>query len=236
MNGHSLGLLEYTHVYTHVKHASKRAAPARCIVTRRTAGLGLSGAEDRRLQTRNKVLDAALRLFDQHGYLGVRVEDIAAEAGVSRATFYKHFAEREQVLAELFERLLGAEEDLAPKPPEDTSQTAEQQIVELVEAAVRRMLEQERLAKFVYSLPVRHSALLRAGARTTPPVFQQVTRLLESAVERGAVRDDLPVALMARHVLDALETGMRDWAEDRVEDPPGHVRLMLELAFHGLSA
>ena len=205
-------------------------------MTRRTAGLGLSGAEDRRLRTRNQVLDAALRLFDEHGYLGVRVEDIATEAGVSRATFYKHFTEREQVLAELFERLLGAEEALAPEPPADASQTTEQQIVGLVEAAVRRMLEQERLARFVYSLPVRHSALLRAGARTTPPVFQQVNRLLERAVEQGAVRDDLPVALLARHVLDALETGMRDWAEDRAKEPLGHVRLMLELAFSGLSA
>ena len=37
------------------------------------------------------------------------MEDIAQQAGVSRATFYKHFAEREQVLAELFERLLGLE-------------------------------------------------------------------------------------------------------------------------------
>jgi len=205
-------------------------------VTRRTAGLGLSGAEDRRLRTRNQVLDAALRLFDEHGYLGVRVEDIATEAGVSRATFYKHFTEREQVLAELFERLLGAEEALAPEPPADASQTTERQIVGLVEAAVRRMLEQERLARFVYSLPVRHSALLRAGARTTPPVFQQVNRLLERAVEQGAVRDDLPVALLTRHVLDALETGMRDWAEARAKDPLGHVRLMLELAFSGLSA
>ena len=205
-------------------------------MSRRTAGLGASGAGQRRARTRNQVLDAALRLFDEHGYLGVRVEDIATEAGVSRATFYQHFAEREQVLAELFERLLGTEEDLAPERPADASQTTEQQIVELVEAAVRRMLEQERLARFVYSLPVRHSALLRAGARTTPPVFQQVTRLLERAVEHGTVRDDLPVALLARHVLNALETGMRDWAEDRAEDPAGHVRLMLELAFHGLPA
>ena len=45
--------------------------------------------------------DTALRLFSERGYLGVRVEDIAKESGVSRATFYKHFAEREQVLAEI---------------------------------------------------------------------------------------------------------------------------------------
>ena len=56
---------------------------------------------DRRQQTKDRVLDTALRLFNERGYLGVRVEDIAQQAGVSRATFYKHFAEREQILAEL---------------------------------------------------------------------------------------------------------------------------------------
>ena len=67
----------------------------------KTAGLGSVGrSTDRRRQTRDLVLDAALRLFSEHGYLGVRVADIAKEAGVSRATFYQHFAEREQILAD----------------------------------------------------------------------------------------------------------------------------------------
>ena len=102
-----------------------------------------------------------------------------------------------------------------------------------VEGAVQRMLSQEDLARFVYSLPVRHSALLRPDVRTTPPVFVQVTHLLEQGVQRGEVRDDVPIDLLARHVLGALETAMRDWAEGRVDDPMEHVRIMLTLSFHG---
>lgn len=199
-----------------------------------TAGLG-SGARstDRRQQTRDLVLDTALRLFNEHGYLGVRVEDIAQQAGVSRATFYKHFAEREQILAELFERLLGAEATPTTSIDLPDSATAEQQVVTAVEEAVRRMLAQEDLARFVYSLPVRHSALLRPEVRTTPPVFAQVTDLLEQGVDRGEIRDDIALDLLARHVLAALETAMRDWAEGRIDDPVEHVRTMLTLSFHG---
>lgn len=199
-----------------------------------TAGLG-SGARstDRRQQTRDLVLDAALRLFNEHGYLGVRVEDIAQQAGVSRATFYKHFAEREQVLAELFERLLGAEAATTASLDPPASATVEQQVVTAVEDAVARMLAQEDLARFVYSLPVRHSALLRPEVRTTPPVFAQVTDLLEEGVHRGEIRDDIAIDLLARHVLAALETAMRDWAEGRIDDPVEHVRMMLTLSFHG---
>ena len=178
------------------------------------------------------MLDAALRLFSERGYLGVRVEDIAQEAGVSRATFYKHFDEREQILAELFARLLGTEIPEPHQPIGDGS--IEEQILTAVEVSVRRMLQQEQLAKFVYSLPVRHSALLNPGAPTTPPVFGQVARLLEIGIERGEIRKDLPVTLLSRHVLAGLETAMRDWAEDRAEDPVQQVRSMLELALHGV--
>jgi AcrR family transcriptional regulator len=202
-----------------------------------TAGLG-SGTRsaDRRQHTRDLVLDAALQLFNERGYLGVRVEDIAQQAGVSRATFYKHFAEREQVLAELFERLLGAESAEAEPADEAGPEPVEQQVATAVESAVRRMLEQEELARFVYSLPVRHSALLRPGVRTTPPVFTRVTRLLELGVARDEVRADVPVDLLARHVLAALETAMRDWAEGRPGDPVEHLRTMLALSFHGVAS
>jgi len=204
----------------------------------KTAGLGsVARSTERRQQTRDLVLDTALRLFNEHGYLGVRVEDIAQQAGVSRATFYKHFAEREQVLAELFERLLGAGNEATPpaSPEAPGSATIEELVVTAVEDAVQRMLAQEDLARFVYSLPVRHSALLRPEVRTTPPVFVEVTHLLEQGVHRGEVRDDIPVDLLARHVLAALETAMRDWAEGRVEDPMAHLRTMLTLSFHGVT-
>ena len=205
----------------------------------KTAGLGsVARSTERRQQTRDLVLDTALRLFNEHGYLGVRVEDIAQQAGVSRATFYKHFAEREQVLAELFERLLGPGSEATPpaSPEAPGSATIEELVVAAVEDAVQRMLAQQDLARFVYSLPVRHSALLRPEVRTTPPVFVQVTHLLQRGVHRGEVRDDIPVDLLARHVLAALETAMRDWAEGRVEDPMAHLRIMLTLSFHGVTS
>ena len=59
----------------------------------RPPGFGPVGA-DLRERARDQLLDTALRLFVERGYVGVRVEDIAKAAGISRATFYKHFSER----------------------------------------------------------------------------------------------------------------------------------------------
>jgi len=44
---------------------------------------------------RQAVLDAAKKLFPQHGYDGVSMEAIAAEAGVSKLTVYSHYGDKD---------------------------------------------------------------------------------------------------------------------------------------------
>ncbi len=47
------------------------------------------------------ILEAAATLFLRNGYLGTSVDDIAALAHVSKQTVYTHFADKEQLFAEL---------------------------------------------------------------------------------------------------------------------------------------
>lgn len=187
----------------------------------------------RRKATRESVVDAALRLFAKQGYLGVRVQDIAREAGVSRATFYKYFSEREEILAGLFERLLGVESEAHSDALQITG-TTEERITRLLTSTATKMLEQEQLARFVYSLPMRHDALLRPGSPATPYVLQYLRQLLEQGVAQGDVRTDLSVELLTLHVHAALEMAMREWAEGNAEDPLAHLRDLIRLAFHGI--
>jgi AcrR family transcriptional regulator len=52
-------------------------------------------------QTRNTILDAALKVFSQEGYSRTTLEKIAAEAGVTRGAIYWHFKNKAQIHAEL---------------------------------------------------------------------------------------------------------------------------------------
>lgn len=197
-------------------------------MTIRSPGFGRT-RQDSRERVRTQLLDTALRLFAEHGYIGVRVEDIAKEAGVSRATFYKHFAEREEILAELFARLV--KDRPVPTPPgEDTE--ALPRIRELLTTAATRMAADEQLAKFVYTLPIRHAALLGEGAR--PPVMEQVERLIERGAAAGAVRTDIPPTLVTAQIARTYEAAMRDWAEERTSDVAEHLALLLDLSFNGI--
>jgi AcrR family transcriptional regulator len=52
-------------------------------------------------QTRAALKEAGRRVFARSGYLDARITDIAAEAGRSVGSFYKHFAGKEELLEEL---------------------------------------------------------------------------------------------------------------------------------------
>ncbi len=59
-----------------------------------------SKAEDRREQ----ILNAAMRLFLDHGVQNVTTRDIAAAVGISQPSLYAHFKSREDIAVKLSER------------------------------------------------------------------------------------------------------------------------------------
>lgn len=64
------------------------------------------------LEKRAAILDAAKRLFPVHGYEGVSMDAIAAEAGVSKLTVYSHFKDKDFLFSEAVR--IKCEEQLPP--------------------------------------------------------------------------------------------------------------------------
>jgi len=50
--------------------------------------------------TRQRLVDAARELFRRNGTKGTSIDDIAKAAGTSRATFYAHFTDKQDVIRE----------------------------------------------------------------------------------------------------------------------------------------
>jgi AcrR family transcriptional regulator len=63
--------------------------------------------------TRRRILDAAVRVFDEHGFAGTRIEDIASEAGVAVPTVYKVFTNKANLLIGAVSQAM-AGDDAAP--------------------------------------------------------------------------------------------------------------------------
>ena len=55
-------------------------------------------------ERRESILDAANEVFGEHGYEHVRIDDVAAAAGISKALIYEHFASKQELYSELMNR------------------------------------------------------------------------------------------------------------------------------------
>lgn len=55
--------------------------------------------------TKKRILDIALELFAQNGYLGTSMSDIAKQLGFTKAALYKHYTSKQEILDQIVERM-----------------------------------------------------------------------------------------------------------------------------------
>ena len=160
---------------------------------------------------RERLLAALAELLAERGYVAVTIGELAARAGVSRATFYEHFADKETCLLEAYDRFAASlleamAADITEDAPwnafidatlagylgtlERDPVSARAFVVEM-DAAGPAALQRRRVAAhgFAALLAHRHRAI-RARDPSLGPVPERVYLGLAFGV-RGLVRDAL---------------------------------------------
>ena len=69
--------------------------------------------------TRQAILDAARVLFNQRGYNGVSLQDIAGMVGISKGNLSYHFQKKESIVEALIEESTDTRPDLCPQTVEE---------------------------------------------------------------------------------------------------------------------
>ena len=126
--------------------------------------------ERNKVRRREQITEAALRLFAERGFEGVTIDEIADAADVSRRTFFRYFARKEDVI-------------LAWK----------QQMADELRAALAERPEQEQPLDVVH----RALATVVAGYAERPELTLGLMRLFESGpkLHAGADYEDWDVVL-----------------------------------------
>ncbi|ASW98616.1 TetR family transcriptional regulator [Mycobacterium intracellulare subsp. chimaera] len=159
--------------------------------------------EAHRLETRERVFNAAVRQFEQNGVNDTDVNAIVSDAGVARGTFYFHFPTKEHALAELTRR---EEAQIADELTEVLTSVADLRsaLAEVIKGVVA---EEERLGHLLFRdvLNLYFSATQpELSDSATHPIVLIVIEQIEMARHRGEVDGDVDAGTSAVFFLIGL--------------------------------
>ncbi len=162
-----------------------------------------------REDTRRRLYEAALAVFRRDGVEGARIEDVVAQVGVSRGSFYFHFPTKEDVLVLAYAHARERTEALIHAIPEATP------IAALLHAVVTDTAERWREDPALFALVGMHA--LRSVAGTPLAAERDSLRQLLAArfalvLERGELVTPLPAELLADMFLLNTFTGLLAWS------------------------
>jgi AcrR family transcriptional regulator len=165
--------------------------------------------------TRPRLVAAAFELFEERGYDGATVEEIAQRAGVGRSTFFRTFGSKEDVIFPDHEAILARiEERLTTSAPE----TRLLAVAEGARVVLQHYLEEGEVARARYRLTSTVPALRAreiAGLRAYQRLFTRLLAEWWSGEPRGALRAELTAA----GVVTAHNHVLRTWLRGGTDTP-----------------
>jgi AcrR family transcriptional regulator len=174
---------------------------------------GLTLPQQRKEETRVRILDAAYRVFARRGYEAATVEEITAECGTAKGALYSHFASKE----ELFRTILvehvrrRAAETAACLEPELPLRESILRIIEASWATCRTDPICSALFMEFWALASRNEWGREAVAALFDHCSAALAQFLSSAKRAGLVRPDLDVHGAARLLLAVNDGLVLQW-------------------------
>jgi AcrR family transcriptional regulator len=154
-------------------------------------------------ETRRALLDAAARLFAEHGYHETSVPDIVQAAGVGHGTFYEYFGSRRDILLALTRPVIDARERL----PSLRSQNLADRIRAEIFWYVSDHVEHLDLSKVWHAASNFDPEIAETRRRERARRIERVRKGLQSA----DVRTDIDSRIAAAALVAMLEEFTHRW-------------------------
>lgn len=138
-------------------------------------------------ELRERIINAASVLFQQHGIKQVRMDDVASELGISKKTLYGAFADKEAILLEVVKLTstalcAGLREIL----------TNSTNVVEQIFLLYKRIIEHCRtVSPLFFTELIRYAEVEAYFDRMHAEHAFYVKEWLQAGVEQGLLRDDI---------------------------------------------
>lgn len=136
---------------------------------------------------RQSIVDAARSLFVRKGFIAVSMDEIAAQARVSKRTLYKHFENKDS----LFGAILATEKETQPSaaahPPFDANVALDEQLANMVKSRLADLFEPSRfeVVRMIIGETLRNPDLARQFGAELDAYSDLLAPWLAKATELG---------------------------------------------------
>ncbi len=146
------------------------------------------------------IIDATLDLFAEHGFEGVCVELVAARAGVGKATIYRRWPNKEELL-------LAALGSLKSPYPEPRGVSVREDLLAIVEVMCADKADPRKARRYALLLGEGEKyprLMARYKAEVVEPRRDMVRAVIRRGIENGELRPDTDVEIAMLTVTGAI--------------------------------
>ncbi|UNO39079.1 TetR family transcriptional regulator [Streptomyces sp. MST-110588] len=183
----------------------------------------VSLAQRKRQLVSDELTEAALQLLATKGFEAVTIDEIVTAAGVSKRTFFRYFASKEDVVVQFLAGMgAGMRAELAARPAEERPSVALLHAVRVSLAACAAHIDSSdgsdralRVVRLILRTPALYARFLERQARWRDDLTAELARHL--GLDPAT---DLYPRLAAGMALTAFDTVLQRWSgSDGTEDP-----------------
>jgi AcrR family transcriptional regulator len=178
---------------------------------------GVATREQRKAETRERLLGAARTVFARRGYAGASVDEIALEAGFSSGALYSNFEGKEDLFVELLKREMDAQTRALQEATGGRSSVAERAREGAAEwmGFVQREPEMVMLFMEFWAYAVREPRMRPKVAARFAEIRAMLTRLIVDSAGDFGLELTMPAEQLAIAV-DAFADGI---SRQKLADP-----------------
>jgi AcrR family transcriptional regulator len=138
-----------------------------------------------------RLVAVAVKLFAERGFEGTSVQELVEAAGVTKGAMYHYFASKDDLLFEIYHRLLGTQTERLSaigEGPGTAAQRVRAAAVDVVETTLQSIDEAIVFFRSIHMLPQEKRAEVRAERRQYHERFRA---LVEEGQRDGDLRGDV---------------------------------------------
>lgn len=143
--------------------------------------------------TIRQILEAAATIFADKGFAGARVDEIADQAGVNKATIYYHIGDKQVLYAGVLHDIFGVTADDIERNIHE-EQPPEEKIVAYARAIAQTLRKHPNIPRIMmYEAASGMQNFPDEAAKDLLRMFVKLTGILEEGVQRGVFKEANPL-------------------------------------------